>query len=148
MARRYAVTATGDVGNPLTVAGLTASTSTRGEIFSFSIGMKGTAADQFILWTLQRYTAAGTATAVTPCEIDPAHGSALLAGAENHSAEPTYTSAKELWELSIHDRIPFTYHCPPKSPFVIPATSANGIGAKSTHASITDNATVTIHYEE
>jgi len=150
MGRKYAVTALGDIGPTagLTVGGLTASTSTRGRIFSFSIGMMETAADQFIRWILGRYTAAGTSTGVTPCELDPGDGAALLAGGENYSAEPTYTSAKELFDLSIHDRIPYTYHCRPGAEFVIPATAANGIGCRGIHASIVDDATVVIHYEE
>jgi len=147
--RKYAVTALGDIDSSgRTIGGLTASTSTRGRIFAWTLGMQGTAADQFIRWVMQRYTAAGTSTSVTPTAIDPGDGAALLTAGENHSSEPTYTSGGELFDISLHDRLPYTWNCRQGAEIVIPATSANGIGVTGKHASITDNGLLTIHYEE
>lgn len=144
----YATTCTAAVGNPRTIGALIASTSRRGRIFMFAIGSYDTPADAAIKWILQRFTTAGTATSVTPKPLDPGEVAAQLSGAENYSSEPGYTSAEELFQVGLNQRAPFAYHCRPGAEFIIPQTSANGIGMKAQNASATPNVELTLHHQE
>jgi hypothetical protein len=99
----------------------------RGRIYYLSAAFAGgTPIDHVQGIAVQRTTATGTATPVTPVPLDGAAAAALLEANENHTAEPTYTAATELLDLGVHLRSVFQYFA--KSPWVIPSTANAGIG--------------------
>ena len=101
------------------------------------------------LHTIQRITAVGTAgSAVTPSLIDLADRAAQSAAGENHSSEPTYTSATELLEIPLNHRALFRWASAPGGELVTPATNNSGLGAKALHASATTEWRVGFHWEE
>lgn len=112
------------------------------------IGDIGTPADLAVLHTLQRSTAAGTATAVVPTRKDLADAEADSVAGENHTAEPTYTSTEELLEIPLNTRAAFRWVAPPEGELVIPATNVAGIGAHAIHASATTEWRVTATFRE
>lgn len=120
----------------------------RAWVSEFSIGDVGTPADNAVLHTAQRSTAAGTATAVTPTRVDLADAESDSVVGENHTAEPTYTSTEELFEQPLNTRAAFRWVAAPGYALVIPATNVAGIGWHSIHASATTEWRVTALFEE
>lgn len=85
--RRYSIDGEQNLASPDdSTLGLTSAATIRPVIYHMVIGVSGTPADNAITWYAHRYTAAGTATSVTPLALDPADPAALAAGAENHTA--------------------------------------------------------------
>lgn len=152
MGRRYAATGAQDATTASpgdTSLALIAATTTRGRILDFTLAAGGTPADNAIQWLVRRFTAVGTEGAgVTPTPLDPADPAALLDGAEDHSAEPTYTAGSELFDQIINQRATYRWVAAPGGDLVIPASAGNGIGFTAFHASYTGQAGVTLHYEE
>ena len=157
MAHRYAVNGTLNAAMGATLktamgthATTGATTLRRGEIIYFagSIAQAGTVADQVFSIRLQRYTAAGTASAYTPNPIDLADAAALLVSNNNHSAEPTYTANVDLFFQTVHVRALAQVHLQPDSHLIIPNTNVAGIGWQSGSAAYAGNILPTWHYEE
>ena len=119
--------------------GSNATTGQRNKFREFWMGNVGTPADLASIQVVRRCTALGTGTLVTATEIDPADRAAQAAAAENHTVEPTYTSAKELLEIPLNHRGTYRWVAAPGMEIITPATVANGIGFTSLHASaVTD----------
>lgn len=149
MGRKYAVTGSRAVAATLkTALGLTSAATIRPRIYDLIFGTSGTPADNALNWLLQRFTAAGTATAATPVALDSADPAALGAGGSNHTVEPTYTAGLVLLDIDANQRSTQRWVASPGSEFVLPATAANGAGLQTTHASYTGNVDVTLLYEE
>ena len=125
------------------------STAHRNEVYDINIGNVGAPADLVTLHTIQRITAVGTAgSAVTPGLLDLADRASQSAAGENHSSEPTYTSATELLEIPLNHRATFRGVAAPGSELITPATNNSGLGAKALHASATTEWRVGFMWEE
>lgn len=123
--------------------------TSRGEIFYFSVGADGTMADQVQRVQVQRTTVVGTEGAgVVPAEFDPDGPTGEYDAGEDHSAEPTYTSATELWEEPVHIRALAQIQLQPDGHFKMPATQNNGIGMRSFSSTYGGGAHGTIHFSE
>ncbi|MBY0523437.1 MAG: hypothetical protein K2R98_08555 [Gemmataceae bacterium] len=148
--RAYSIDGQRAVSSPTkTILGLTGGTTWRARIFYFAPSSSASPADNAILWYFQRYTAAGTSTAVTPTALDSAYSPAAQSSAgQNHTAEPTYTANLILWHDSINQRASPQLLLDPDAPLVTPATGSNGIGLYPVHASFTGNADATIWFDE
>ncbi len=114
----------------LTVASLASATTIRPEVIGIMLGAKGTPVDKALIWLIQRCTAMGTSTAVTPSALDPAfEGLHLAAFGSNHTSEPTYTSAKLPLPLPpIHEKNSLVWQVYAGEGIVLPATANNGVG--------------------
>lgn len=131
-----------------TLVGVTASTLTRARLVEILAGVEGTPADQIIRWLVRRYTAAGTATAVTPGEEDLDGPVAQLSAGSNHTVEPTYAGTA-LLDLPVHLRNQFIFRArSPEKGFLIPATAAAGIGVTPIHATVTNDVRGTAYWTE
>ena len=149
MSRRYSIDGAQAVASATdSVLGLTSATTIRPEIYDFIFGSSASPADNAVQWLLQRYTAAGTATAVTPQPLDPADPAALAAAGENHTAEPTYTSNEILLNIVSNQRSTQRWVAAPGGNLKCPATAANGIGVQPVHSSFTGSVETTIHFVE
>jgi hypothetical protein len=119
--------------------GSNASTAQRNKIFELWIANEGVPADNLVIHTVQRCSALGTSTAVTPTKLDPADRAAQAAAGENHTVEPTYTASEELLEIPLNTRATYRWVAAPGGEIVTPATVGAGVGAKALHASATTN---------
>ena len=143
---RYSASGTQTLASGATTAlSVTSNTSTvqRNWVYELTFGNVGTPADQVSVITVQRVTAPGTATGVTPTRLDLADREAQAVAGEKHSSEPTYTSTEELMEVPLNHRATFRWVAAPGSEIVCPATSGDGIGVHSLHASATTDWRVT-----
>jgi hypothetical protein len=134
MARRFAVPGTittGGVTSSFKTGILFAGISTcRPKAFQFVVSTLGVASDSVIEWIVQRFTAAGTSTAVTPRNLDGSDPSvsAAVCGS-NATVEPTYTANSSLFDEGINTRATYTWNAWTEgAQLVSPATAANGIG--------------------
>lgn len=119
------------------------------KLLYLAVGSEETPADAAIQLTAQRYTAAGTSTAVTPQPLDPADAAFLGVAGENHSVEPTYTAAAIVLNVAFHQRAGFVYYAPPGAEITVPATNAAGIGFQTDAISSgTPSSTMTVHLLE
>ena len=155
MADRYAVTGEQlvvEVSPGETILNLfnsPAAPVTRGEVFYFSASAGGTMADQLQRVQLQRTTALGTEGAgVVPADFTDTAPAGSFDGAEDHSAEPTYTAATELWEEDVHVRALAQIQLQPDGHFLMPATQNAGLGMRSFSATYGGSAHGTIHFME
>lgn len=153
MASKYAVTGNQDVTTATpgdtSLNLFSPSTVKRGHVYDIILGCGGTPADNAIQWLVRRSTAVGTEGAgVVPVALDPGDVASVLDGAENHSAEPTYTAATEFIDQLINQRALFRWVAAPGGALVVPAVANNGIGACCFHASYTGSAEATFHFEE
>ena len=120
----------------------------RAHVNEVLVGSDDTPADVAYEVTLQRTTAAGTATAVTPTPLDLGAPASYLTVGKNHTAEPTYTANTELMQIPLNLRATYRWVARPGGELVIPATNLAGIGAKGIHASSTAEFTVTMAWVE
>lgn len=149
MGRRYSIDGAQAVASPTdSCLGLTSAATIRPAIYDIVFGSNATPADNALNWLLQRYTAAGTATAVTPQPLDPDDPAALASAGEDHTAEPTYTSNAILLNISANQRSTQRWVASPGGELKCPATAANGLGLQPVHASFTGEVQATMHFEE
>lgn len=150
MARRYAVNGYTTLSTSAkTLLGLTGGTTMRPAIYQIQVGVTSAPDDKALEWLVQRYTAAGTSTAVTPSPLDPADPAAICTAGRTHSGEPTYTSGALPFDLGFHQKASAIWQAWDQLAQIrIPATANNGLGIASSHASVTPVALATIHYDE
>lgn len=125
--RRYASDGNQNAAVNVSILGLTSTTTIRPHLYEFTMGCGDTPADQAVRIELARYTAAGTATGVTPTPLDPADPNAAHSAGENHTVEPTY-SGPILMTIPLNQQATFRWAVLPEDGLVMPATAANGIG--------------------
>lgn len=127
----------------------TPGTTHRGEMIYFSLGASGSQADQTQIGQLQRTTVVGTEGAgVVPAPFDPGAPASILDAAEDHSAEPTFTAATELWEEPVHIRNTIQIQLQPDGHFILAAVTAAGIALRSFSSNYVGVANATFHYLE
>jgi hypothetical protein len=119
----------------------------RNKWYDILLGSQAAAADNPFLYTIQRCTTQGTATAVVPQAIDPADAATESVAGENHTAEPTYTAAAILLNIGLNQRATFRWIASPGGELVTPATANNGLGIQ-TPTSSAIAVTAQIHGEE
>ena len=103
----------------------------RGEIYDLVFGSEAAAADNPFLYVLQRFTAPGTSTAMTPRVIDPADAATEMDAGQNHTVEPTYTASTELLDIALNQRASFRWIATEGGRLIFPATASNGIGLQT-----------------
>ena len=133
----------------VTALGLAAqSTAHRNMVYEMWFGNIGAPADLVTVHTVQRITADGSGTGVTPTALDAADRASQCTCLENHTSEPTYTSNTQLLEVPLNHRATFRWVAAPGGEIVTPATDNNGIGFTALHASATTDWRVGRMWEE
>jgi hypothetical protein len=153
MADRYAVTGNQDVttASPgdTSLHLFSPGTTHRGQVYYMSFSADGTMADQVNTVVVQRTTAVGTeGTGVVPAPTDSDAPASILDGAENHTANPTFTAATELWDNDVHVRALAQVQLQPDGHLMIPATANAGIAATGFSGNYTGGLNATFHYLE
>lgn len=128
MARRYGFSGSITSAATKTIWGVAGTAAVRPMIADILIGSNATPADNASQWQALRFTAAGTSTAVTPTAVDSGDPAATAVCGKNHSAEPTYSPAVSLLDISLNQRATFRWVAAPGYELKAPATAANGIG--------------------
>ncbi len=124
-------------------------TTHRGAIYYMAFSAIGTMADQVQTVEVQRTTAVGTEGAgVVPAPIDIDAPASILDAAEDHSAEPTFTAATELWDNEVHVRALAQIQLQPDGHYMIPATANAGVAARSFSSNYAGGASATFHFHE
>ncbi len=131
----------------LGTVGADATRPRRGKWYDVIFGSEASPADNAFLYIVQRCTALGTSTSVTPIALDPADAATESDAGENHTIEPTYTSNAVLLAMPLNQRATFRWVAPPGGELVYPATASNGLGIQTPTSSAVA-ITSTVHYCE
>ena len=134
-----------------TTLAVLASASTRGYIHEWIFSQSATPADTELQWLVRFLTAVGTeGSGVVPASLSDQLGTtvSILDGAENHTGEPTYTSATEMLDFDLNQRATFRWVASPGGEMVVPGTASNGFGATAISASYSGDTRVTAHWTE
>ena len=119
----------------------------RGKLYDVIFGSEATPADNAFRYIVQRITAAGTSTAVTPQALDPGDAATEFDAGENHTIEPTYTAGAILLAVGLNQRATFRWVASPGGELVYPATASNGLGVQTPTSSAVA-ITATLHVDE
>lgn len=119
----------------------------RGKVFELILGSEAAPVDNAFLWVLDRCTAPGTSTAVTPRPLDLADSATEADAGESHSVEPTYSNTIVL-SVPLNQRATFRWTALPGRELVYPATASNGFGLKTPTAPASQSITATLQFEE
>jgi len=139
MADHYVATGAQNIAASLisVLAIYTTTTIRRAKLYEFVIGADDTPADVAIRWVLRRQTAVGTNTPVVPIAKDPAAPASTFTSGEDHTGEPTYTAATELFDQGLNLRATFRWAAGPEQELWMPALASNGLGMAVSHGSNT-----------
>ena len=144
----YSVDGAQNAAASVSMLGTTRGAAKRHKWFYIHIGSGATPDDQANNLQVNRMTAAGTSTAVTPQKLDPAEGAAVTTGGENHTVEPTKTSGEVLLSLSHNTRSAQHWYANPGKELVAPDTANNGMALLFILATSTQLHEATVHFEE
>jgi hypothetical protein len=148
MGARYSADGQSAGATPQTLLNLIGATTVRLRLYDLVCGSDATPADNAFELNLNRTTAVGTGTAVTPTALDSADPTAEGTADENHSVEPTSTAGAVLLNWMQNQRATFRWVAAPFGELIVPATAANGIAAIVIGATAAINLGVTFHWEE
>lgn len=147
--RRYSTNGSQNIASPtVSILGVTSASTIRPFIYFFAFGPEAAPADNSIVWYWQRHTAAGTSTSVTPNAVDPGDPASLAASGQDHTVEPTYTSAAIQFRLGLNQRASYSWWADPFGGLQMPATAANGLTSYPVHASVTALFGAFAHFQE
>jgi hypothetical protein len=140
---------TAATGGSLGVLSSDATRARRARVYDVMFGSEATPADAALLWQMKRFSAAGTTTAVTPQNLDPASFTTEFDAGSNATIEPTYTANAFLLNVPLNQRATFRWVAAPGGEMIIPATASNGIGVITpTISTGTPIITATVHADE
>jgi hypothetical protein len=126
-----------------------ATPTNRGQIVDLNVGSGATPADQAANFYLGRTTAVGTeGSGLVPNNRDPVGPAGAYDSGLSHSAEPTYTSAKQLLTFILNQRATFRWVAAPGFELMMAATQNNGAGLKTTASTSTQAHGCSIFFEE
>lgn len=126
-----------------------ATPTARGRISDILVSSHATPADQSAQFIVGRTTAVGTeGSGYVPNNLDPAGPAGAYDSGVAHSAEPTYTSVKELLNFSLNQRALSRWVANPGYELLMAATQNNGAGLKTRASTSTQNHDATILFEE
>lgn len=131
-----------------TALGVEGDATTRAKILDIVFSHSAVPADTVIQWLVRVATALGTSTAVTPQPLDTDAPAALLAGAENHTVEPTYAAGSEIMDFDLNQRASFRWVAAPGSEIWVPASATAAVGVTPISAAYTGDVRTTAIWEE
>lgn len=132
----------------VTIIGVTRGAAKRIFVDYIAIGSAATPADQANNLQLNRTTAAGTSTAVTPRPTDSADGASVATAGENHTSEPTKTSDLVLLSISPNTRSLAQWYAKAGRPLIVPDTANNGLALVFIVSTGTQLHEATMHFDE
>ncbi len=131
-----------------TCLGLNGISGRRGWIYEIWFTHAGTPADNVVQWQVRRHSAVGTHSDVVPTLLTDGAPAADCIADENHTVEPTITSATEAIDMDLNERASLRWVAVPGGELVVPATANNGYAATPISATYSGDARVTMHWTE
>lgn len=105
------------------------------KIYDVIIGSEGSPpADNAFVFNLDRCTAAGTSTAVTPQPLDPADAATEMSAGRDHTVDPTGTTT--MLSIAMNQRTTFRWAAFPGGEIITPATASNGLAVRTPTAAL------------
>lgn len=98
-------------GTTKTILTLLSAATRRPRLIQLIIGCSGAAADNVALFKIQRITADGTGTAVTPLAADGGDGAATCTAKANYTVEPTYLAGDGI-QIALNQRATLVWNVP------------------------------------
>lgn len=146
---RYSIEMNRTASTTLSVGSVTADATRprRGKLYDLIVGSEASPADGVFLWQVQRCTAAGTSTGVTPQALDPADAATEMDAGENHTIDATVTANAIPLSIALNQRATFRWVAAPGGEIVFPATASNGLAVRTPTSSAVA-VTATVHIEE
>jgi hypothetical protein len=118
------------------------------KLYDLTLGSEGTPADVANLWSVQRTTTAGTATAITPNPLDPADAACVATASGLTTVQPTITANSTLLAIGLNQKASFRWVAAPGSELVVPAIASNGLTLTTPAVGSTVSCTATILFQE
>lgn len=133
----------------LVVVKAATATLTRALVYDLLVGTNGTPADNYMEFNVERQTADGTATAVTPNPLDNLIRACGTVGAANATVEGTIAaSTSSLFYIGLNQRASYRWVAAPGSELVVPATNLAGLALRVQSGAYTGTATGQMYFEE
>ena len=121
----------------------------RGRVYSFTLSFGGTPADNAIRTQAARTTASGTSTAFVGLPKDPADIAAVIVAGANHSVEPTFVAAGDIFDSIPNQRTTYRWVAFDLDDAIrLAATASVGLAFRAGHASYTGDFTTVADWDE
>lgn len=144
----YAISAQDTNTANTTMVALTGGTGVHPVIYDWMIHPDSAPTDTHVSYALQRYTAAGTSTSVTPQPLKTPSPAATSTAGRAHSVEPTYTANAYLAMMGGYSRAMLRWQTDPEYGLGVPPTASNGIGCLVLAVGTAQSVQTTIHFRE
>ena len=131
-----------------TVLSVISATTCRPCVYDIVLSSSSTPNDYSAHFHLQRFSADGTGTAVTPQPLDFNDRAAVATSKHTYTAEPTLTANEILLEIAHNQRASVRWVANPGSELVIPALAGDGIALLCVAVSTQFTEAATIFFEE
>ena len=147
---RVASVASGTNKTAVNIFHSAATPTNRGRLVDLVVGSVATPADQAADFLLNRTTAVGTeGSGLVPNNLDPGGPAGDCdSGLGVFTAEPTYTSVKQMLAFQLNQRATFRCVAAPGFELYMTATQNNGIGIKTVSSTSTQAHGVSLMFEE
>lgn len=147
--RKYAAAGNTTVSSQATMLGLSGASTIELSIFYIGIGSNASPADVTLEWYMNRSTAAGTGTSVTPQNLGPGTTASITTCLRTITTpEPTYTANAVLWRLALNQRAAHSLVFDADGCPTAPAVNNNGIGLYVSHASAVPTVVGCLYFRE
>lgn len=110
-----------------TVLSVIAATTVRPKVWDVVVSSSSTPNDYDAEFFLQRFSADGTGTPVTPQPLDFAERAAVATSKHTYTVEPTLTANEILLQMAHNQRATVRFVAQPGKEFVIPALAGDGL---------------------
>lgn len=131
-----------------TVLSVIAAATVRPRVYDILLSSPSTPNDYSVELFLQRFSADGTGTAVTPQPLDFNERAAVATSKVNYSAEPTLTANEILVQMAHNQRATCRWVAAPGSELIIPALAGDGLALVCNAVSTQFTEAATIFFEE
>lgn len=125
-----------------------AATTTRPKVYDIVLSSSSTPNDYSADFQMNRFSADGTATGVTPKPLDFADVAARATSKHTYTVDPTYTANEILLRLAHNQRATVRWVAAPGSEFMIPATAGAGLAWHCNAVSTQFTEITTLFFEE
>lgn len=130
------------------VLSVISATTARPKVFDVVLSSSSTPNDYSAQFYLQRFSADGTGTSVTPQPLDFNDRAAVATSKHTYTVEPTLTANEILLQLAHNQRATVRWVAVPGRELVIPALAGDGIAVVCIAVSTQFTEDVTIFFEE
>lgn len=120
----------------------------RAKLYFASFGSAATTADNVFLFQLNKSTATATGTSFTPVLLDAAEAACVTIAKTNLTVQGTNTASAFVLSIPLNQRATAMWYAPPGGEIIIPATANAGIHFNTPTTSGTNDATITVHFDE